>query len=351
MNKPLLSVNELSISYRTRGRENVLPALRRATFDVERGETVGIVGESGSGKSTLGNAILGLIPVQKGTVELNGEDITHVSKNRRRELSRHIQGVFQDPYSSLNPTRTIGQSVAEGLTGIPGLGKSDITDRVEMMLDQVGLSPKMRVQYPLELSGGQLQRVSIARAVIGSPEIVICDEVTSALDLSVKAQIINLLEKLQATYSLSLIFIGHDLPVVRLVSNRILVMYKGLVMEEGDADQIYHNPLHPYSLALIAASPVPDPGIQAKRRNDIISVRDPSRTTGSAAPATPLPDGDGCPFAPRCSYVIPDCMTELPRLNSISATHKVACIRVEEIRAKLSNLGVVGSQLGYHSEP
>ena len=343
MNKPLLSVNNLSVTYRTRGHENFLPALRGVTFDVERGETVGIVGESGSGKSTLGNAILGLIPIQKGAVEVNGEDITHVSKRRRRELSRHIQGVFQDPYSSLNPTRTIGQSIAEGLNGVSGLSKSDITDRVESMLDQVGLSPKLRVQYPLELSGGQLQRVSIARAVIGSPEIVICDEVTSALDLSVKAQIINLLQELQSTYSLSLIFIGHDLPVVRLISNRILVMYKGLVMEEGDADQIYHDPLHSYSHALISASPVPDPGIQAKRRLEILTFREPSRTTSSAAQTTVAP-GHGCPFALRCEYVVPDCTTELPPLNSVSATRKVACIRVEAIQAaKLSNSGVLGS--------
>jgi len=313
---PLLCVRDLEVTYRRRGHGT--PALSGVSLEVFAGETVGVVGESGSGKTTLGRAILGQVPVGSGAIEFGGRDITAASVKQRRLLARELQVVFQDPYSSLNPTRTIGQSVAQPLVARKGLDRAAIREQVGKALERVGLPGETAHRYPAEFSGGQRQRIAIARAIIGSPRLIVCDEPVSALDLSVQAQVLNLLQDLQRELRLSLLFIAHDLEVVRHISRRIVVLYRGHIAEEGAAQAVYRHAVHPYTQALLRASPIPDARLQRQRRAERQSG--PRRHQGS------LP-ADGCPYAPRCPIAVPDCTAAMPPLSDVAPDHKAACIR------------------------
>jgi ABC-type oligopeptide transport system ATPase subunit len=263
----LLRVDDLTVEFPGgRGRAPVR-ALEKVSLELKPRETIGIVGESGSGKTTLGRAILGLVPIRDGSISFAGGEITHAGFRTRRELSARIQVVFQDPYSSLNPTRTIRDTLAESLEVHEKLPADALDRRIGEMLERVGLPAEVAARFPRHFSGGQRQRIAIARALMVRPELVICDEPVSALDLSVQAQALNLLRELQDELSLSYLFIAHDLDVVRHLSDRVLVLYRGSVVEEGDAKQVCSAPTHPYTRALLEAAPVPDPELQRKRRN------------------------------------------------------------------------------------
>ena len=262
---PLLTVRGLSVTYVLKGGRR-FEALKGVNLNVAPGETVGLVGESGSGKTTIGRVILGQTVAQAGSIIFNGEDITHASRARRRNLGRYIQVVFQDPYGSLNPVRSIGQTLAEPLMSEPNLSKAEVAARVADILQKVGMPADTAHRYPAQFSGGQRQRIAIARAVIARPKLIVCDEPVSALDLSVQAQVLNLLNQLQRDMGLSLLFISHDLTVVRHVSRRTIVLYRGEIVEEGSTESLHENPQHPYTRALLAAAPIPDPARQRARR-------------------------------------------------------------------------------------
>jgi len=337
----LLEIEDLTVVYRAL-RSAPVPALEAVSLQLREGETVGIVGESGSGKSTLANAVLGLAPVTSGHIRFAGDDITGLRGRARRQLSSELQAVFQDPYSSLNPGRTVGQAIAEGLAAQRREPRTRVAARVAETIRQSGLPADAAERYPAMLSGGQRQRVAIARAVIGGPRLVICDEVTSALDLSVKAQILNVLRDLQASRGLSLLFIGHDLPVVRHISHRIVVLYRGMAVEEGPAEEIYRRPRHPYTQALIASSPVPDPALQRGRRATRGSAPlAPAASVASAAePGRYSPHARGCSFVDRCPYAVPTCSLAAPPLVLAEAGVRVACTELDRIPALETQLPV-----------
>jgi ABC-type oligopeptide transport system ATPase subunit len=253
----LLEIRGLSVQYPRPGRQPPMTALDRVDLDVEPGETMGIVGESGSGKTTLGNVVLGLVRPAAGSVVLDGEDITAADRKRRRELSRDLQIVFQDPYGSLNPMRTVAQTLEEPLLAHLSLTRRQRRDRVAEALERVGLEGEDATRYPGSFSGGQRQRIAIARALMLEPKLVVCDEAVSALDLSIQAQILNLLRSLQRELGLTLLFITHDLAVVRYVSDRVTVLYRGHVVEHGTAEQVCTRPSDPYTERLLAAAPSP----------------------------------------------------------------------------------------------
>jgi ABC-type oligopeptide transport system ATPase subunit len=266
MSDPILEVDGLTVVYSARRRRQTTTALDRVSITLHQGETLGIVGESGSGKSTLGKAILGLVPVLEGSIRWRGRDITSVSMSDRRLLSREIQAIFQDPYSTLNPQRTVGQSVVETLAAA-GQEKLPATKaRAIEILEQVGLDRSAFDRYPRQFSGGQRQRIAIARAVLPEPTLIVCDEVVSALDLSVQAQVINLLMDLQTSHGLSYVFITHDLSVVRHVCQRTVVLQNGRLVEEGPTQRVLDAPTDPYTERLVLAAPVLDPAEQRKRR-------------------------------------------------------------------------------------
>lgn len=269
---PLLQVQNLRVDF-PQGRGQVFQALKGVSLDIHPGETVGLVGESGSGKTTLGRVVLGLTDATAGRVVFDGEDITHASRARRRMLGRDIQVVFQDPYGSLNPARTIGDTLAEPLLNDATLTQQDVAQRIAEVLQRVGMPADTAQRYPGQFSGGQRQRIAIARAVIAKPRLIVCDEPVSALDLSVQAQVLNLLKELQQSMGLALLFISHDLTVVRHVSHRTVVLYRGDIVEQGSAAQVHDQPQHPYTRALLAAAPVPDPLIQRERRAQFEQAR------------------------------------------------------------------------------
>jgi oligopeptide/dipeptide ABC transporter ATP-binding protein len=317
----LLDVRGLIVEFDRGRRRPRLRAVDDVSISLEARATVGLVGESGSGKTTIGRAILGLAPITSGTITFDGGEITHASYRRRRELSADLQVVFQDPYSSLNPTRTVGQTLGETLR-VHGKSKAAVRERVSYMLERVGLPGEAAHRYPAHFSGGQRQRIAIARALMVHPRVVICDEPTSALDLSVQAQVLNLLRELQEEFELSYLFISHDLAVVRHLSHRIIVLYAGRVMEYGDAARVYGSPFHPYTRALLAAEPVPDPEHQRERRAARV------RSTGPPVPASP----NSCPFASRCPHTIDICRTNRPPLEATPDGRLVACHRWHELR-------------------
>ena len=266
MTAPLLEVTDLVVEYPGKGfRAEPFRALKGVSLDILPGETVGLVGESGSGKTTLGRAALGLAPVTEGTIRFDGKDISHLGRRERRALSSQIQVVFQDPYSSLNPSMTIEQILTEPLT-VAGVRPGDAKTRVRELLDQVGLPSDARSRLPREFSGGQRQRVAIARALALSPRLIVCDEPVSALDLSTQARVLDLFIEIQERTGVAYLFVTHDLAVVRHVSHRVAVMYRGEIVESGDGDQVTSRPQHPYTQRLFMAAPVPDPDKQEERR-------------------------------------------------------------------------------------
>jgi ABC-type oligopeptide transport system ATPase subunit len=261
---PIFEVQDLKVVFKSGKKE--FQALKGVSLSIDAGETVGLVGESGSGKTTIGKVILGQVPASSGRIMFEGEDITNATRERRRTLGRDIQVVFQDPYGSLNPSRSVGDTLSEPLLTQTALTRQDIARKVAEILEQVGMPQDTASRYPVQFSGGQRQRIAIARAVIGRPRLVVCDEPVSALDLSVQAQVLNLLNGLQKTMGLALLFISHDLTVVRHVSRRTAVLYRGEIVEQGDTLDVHDHPQHAYTKALLAAAPVPDPLLQRQRR-------------------------------------------------------------------------------------
>ena len=295
-------------------------AVDGVSFSVKKGETLGLVGESGCGKSTTGKAILQLNRPTGGSVEFEDTDLTQVKGRSLRQFRRRMQMIFQDPYASLNPRMSVGSIVSEPLR-IHGLAKGQRKERVEELLQTVGLNPYFSSRYPHEFSGGQRQRIGIARALAVEPEFIVCDEPVSALDVSIQAQIINLLQDLQEEFGLTYLFIAHDLSVVRHISDRVAVMYLGHIMELTDRDSIFENPLHPYTKALLSAVPIPDPALERERERIILTGDVPS----------PLAPPSGCVFHTRCPIVVDECKTETPEWRNVgtsSEEHWVWCHRV-----------------------
>lgn len=292
-------------------------AVSGISFEIKKGETLGLVGESGCGKSTLGRSLIRLIEPTSGKIFFKDRDITHVDGNDLRDLRKQMQIIFQDPYASLNPRMTIGSILEEPLI-IHNLYNTaaERKDRVNELVDLVGLRRENLSRYPHEFSGGQRQRVGIARALAVNPELIICDEPVSALDVSIQAQVINLLMELQQKLGLTYIFIAHDLKVVEHVSNKVAVMYLGKIVEMADADELYRNPMHPYTQALLSAIPIPDPKPRAERiilKGDVPS------------PMNPPP---GCHFNPRCPWATQECREVIPLLEEKVPQHFVSCIKV-----------------------
>jgi oligopeptide/dipeptide ABC transporter ATP-binding protein len=319
----LLELRDLSVVFSRGLRRPPLRAVDGVSLQVAPRETVGVVGESGSGKTTIGRAILGLVPVTDGTVTFEGVDVTHLGHRKRRALSGDMQVVFQDPYSSLNPTRTIGQTLRESLRAQTDLGRSDVSARVKEMLERVGLPADAAKRYPAHFSGGQRQRIAIARALMSRPRLVVCDEPVSSLDVSVQASVLNLLGELQRDFQLSYVFIAHDLAVVRYLSHRIVVLYRGRVMEAGPAATVYEEPIHPYTRMLLEAAPSLDPELQRSRAKAgrASTPRDPDAVTSEQS----------CPFAPRCPHVIDVCRSVRPPLEQAGNGAFVACHRSQEL--------------------
>jgi oligopeptide/dipeptide ABC transporter ATP-binding protein len=320
---PLLSVDHLRVEYPVRNRPP-FRAVDDVTFAIGPRETVGLVGESGSGKTTIANAVLGFAPAAAGTITFDGEDIVGATRDRRRRLSASLQVVFQDPYSSLNPARTIGKTLSETLRPHGSPSRSEAAERVASILERVGLEPAAADRYPNQFSGGQRQRVAIARALIVAPRLVICDEPVSWLDLSVQAQVLNLLRNLQDELGLSYLFISHDLAVVRHVSTRVVVLYRGRVMEAGPAAVVYGHPAHPYTRALLQSVPIPNPELQRARRTSR------ERSTPDL-PGTPKPES--CQFAARCPWAADICREQQPAEELTSEGVVVACHRWRELAA------------------
>jgi peptide/nickel transport system ATP-binding protein len=287
MNQPLLSVEGLSVDFHSGGlRRRSFRAVDDATFHIDQGETLGLVGESGSGKSTIGRAVLGLAPVAEGTIRFQGQDITRLSRSRRRKSAGGIQVVFQDPYSSLNPSMTIGEILAEPLIA-RGIRRADALERISTLLRQVGLPADARSRHPRQFSGGQRQRIAIARALALEPPLIVCDEPVSALDLTTQSIVLDLFIDIQRRTGVSYLFVSHDLAVIRHISHRVAVMRRGELVEVGDGDQVTSKPEHPYSQRLLLASPVSDPTEQEQRRSErhrlLAAQRDAGARVGTAA--------------------------------------------------------------------
>jgi oligopeptide transport system ATP-binding protein len=290
-------------------------AVDDVSFSIKRGETLGLVGESGCGKTTVGRTILQLERPTAGEVLFQGEDLCQLDKQSLRRRRRKMQIIFQDPFASLSPRMSVSSIVGEPLQIHRLLEKRKRQERVQELLQVAGLSPSLANRYPHELSGGQRQRVGIARALAVEPDFIVCDEPVSALDVSIQAQIVNLLAELQAEFSLAYLFIAHDLAVVRHISDRIAVMYLGKIVEVASRKDLYENPLHPYTKALLSAVPVPDPVVESKRRRIILGGDVPS-------PLNPPP---GCSFHPRCPVATTECRDIAPRLKDAGGGHWVSC--------------------------
>jgi oligopeptide/dipeptide ABC transporter ATP-binding protein len=305
-------------------------AVDGVSFEVGRGETLALVGESGCGKSSVGRTVLRLQEPTSGSAVFQGQDIFALDRTRLRELRRQMQIIFQDPYSSLNPRMTVGAAIAEGIEIHRLAPRAEIPGRVGALLEEVGLDPAYRRRYPHEFSGGQRQRIGIARALAVEPAFIVCDEPVSALDVSVQAQVLNLLSDLQQRRGLSYLFIAHDLAVVRQIAHRTAVMYLGHIVEEGPTDQILSNPRHPYTVALLSAVPEPDPNVQ--RTRIVLSGDIPS-------PSNPPP---GCPFHTRCFHPLRSerCRTEFPLLRPVGGT-SAACHYAESTPAALDGVTVI----------
>jgi oligopeptide transport system ATP-binding protein len=321
MSQPFIQIKDITKNFPIMGglfsREVAsVKAVQQVSLDIKEGETLGLVGESGCGKSTLGRCIIRLIEPTSGQIILDGKDVTHTKGEELRALRRQMQIIFQDPYASLNPRMTVGSIISEPLE-IHKLfdSRNDRLDRVKQLIELVGLRPEHINRYPHEFSGGQRQRIGIARALAVNPKFIVCDEPVSALDVSIQAQVINLLMDLQQKLGLTYLFIAHDLKVVEHISNRVAVMYLGKVVELAEAEELYRHPSHPYTRALLSAIPVPDP--RAKETRIILTGDVPS----------PINPPSGCHFHPRCPDMIEECKGTCPSLRSTRPEHITACIR------------------------
>ena len=317
----LLEVRDLQVTFRLPGRRTApLHAVDHVDLDIQPGQSVGLVGESGSGKSTIGRSILGLIQPAGGTINFDGSPIVAASLDQRRRLGRQVQAVFQDPYNSLDPLRTIGHTLTEPLSAL-GIAKGRDAERIAVgVLAKVGMPAETMQRKPRQFSGGQRQRIAIARALVVSPRLIVCDEAISALDLSTQAQVLNLFVDLRNDLGVAYLFIAHDLTVVRHVSDRVVVLYRGQVMEAGSAAEVCDSPVHPYSRALWSAAPTLDPaGQRDKREVRTLAVRE----AASSTPSIPV-DQVGCPFAPRCPYVLDICHAQRPPVETVNG-RSIAC--------------------------
>lgn len=312
----LLEVRDLVKNFAVEGSDDVVQAVSGVSFDIRQGETLGLVGESGCGKSTVGRCILRLHEPTGGEVLFEGEDIVGLEHKKMQILRREMQIIFQDPYASLNPRMTVGSIVSEPLKihGIGSKGQQD--ERVAELLSSVGLDPKYAQRYPHEFSGGQRQRIGIARALALNPKLIICDEPVSALDVSVQAQVVNLLQDLQERLGLTYLFISHGLAVVEHISDRVAVMYLGKIVEICDARELYENPQHPYTKALLSAIPVPDPSV--KRERIVLKGDVP----------TPISPPSGCRFRTRCPLATEECSSVEPEMQEVAKGHFAACIKL-----------------------
>jgi len=324
----LLKIENLQVHFPVTGglfRRRQVGAVRAVdglNFEIRRGETLSLVGESGCGKSTTGRAILQLERPTGGRVYFEGVDLTNLEGEELRRMRRKMQMIFQDPYASLNPRMTVGKIVGEPLE-VHGLGREkSAAGRVQELLDLVGLNPKFINRYPHEFSGGQRQRIAIARALAVNPDFLVCDEPIASLDVSIQAQVVNLMRSLQKRLNLTYLFIAHDLSVVRHISTRVAVMYLGQIVEIGDRNSIYENPLHPYTKALLSAVPIPDPEIEAKRERIFLTGDVPS----------PVFPPSGCRFHTRCPFAEERCKIEETQFREINPGHWVSCHLVESNR-------------------
>ena len=339
-NPTLLSIRDLKVHFDLGGgglfdklfgtnpEKRVVKAVDGVSLDIYEQETLGLVGESGCGKSTLGRAILRLTEPTDGHVFYRDRDLAHLSQRQLREQRRHLQIIFQDPYASLNPRMTIGQIVGEPLETFRLARGREADQRVQELLETVGLSKRFIKRYPHEFSGGQRQRIGIARALAVDPDFIVADEPISALDVSIQAQIMNLLERLRREKNLTYLFISHDLRAIRHVSDRVAVMYLGKLVEIAESKTIYKEPLMPYTKALISAVPVPDPEVEATRQRIMLEGDVPS----------PINPPSGCPFHTRCPYAIDVCKEVVPQLVEIKPSHFAACIRISPAQPHIEDV-------------
>jgi oligopeptide/dipeptide ABC transporter ATP-binding protein len=308
----LLSLSDVHVRFNTAA--GVVRAVNGVSLDLAVGETLGLVGESGCGKSTLGKAILRLVPIAEGEIRVEGTDIAPLDRAGLNAMRRKVQLIFQDPYGSLNPRSTVGRSIAQPMA-IAGWAAEATAERVETLLRWVGLPADAKQRYPHEFSGGQRQRIGIARALALSPRLIICDEPVSALDVSVRAQVINLLEDLKQQFGVSYLFISHDLSVVEHIADRVAVMYLGTIVEAGTRDQIWRNPQHPYTKALLAAAPIASPRLARARQRTVLHGELPS----------PIDPPAGCPFHSRCPMAQDRCKIDRPELRTVGSGALAAC--------------------------
>ncbi len=310
----LLEVNGLK-KYFTVGRHQILKAVDGVSFSVERGCTLGLVGESGCGKTTVGRTLMHIYAPDAGTIRFDGEDITHVKRDRAKALTRRMQMIFQDPYASLNPFFTVGEIISEGLDIHHLVKGSEKQERINELLEMVGLNKEHANRFPHEFSGGQRQRVGIARALALNPDFIVCDEAISALDVSIQAQVVNMLMRFQRELGLTYLFIAHDLSMVRHIANQTAVMYLGTLVEYADNAELYSHPVHPYTQGLLSAVPVADPDYERSHKRISMEGEVPS----------PINPGAGCRFVSRCSRATAVCSHQMPELKDIGAGHMAAC--------------------------
>lgn len=312
--EPLVRVDQLSKYFKISNKET-LKAVDSVSFDIYKGQTVGLVGESGCGKSTTGRCLVKLYDPTEGHIYYDGKDISKYTKTEQKQFCKNVQMIFQNPYSSLNPRMTVKDIVGEGIHLHTNLGRAEVDEKVRVLLEKVGLGRDHMSRFSHEFSGGQRQRIGIARALAVDPQFIVCDEPISALDVSIQAQVINMLKNLQEEMGLTYLFIAHDLSVVKYISDRVVVMYLGTIVESADADSLYKNPIHPYTKALLSSIPVADP----------VKAKSSQRIAISGEIPSPINPKDCCRFVERCPYAMAECREHMPELTEVESGHQVAC--------------------------